>query len=560
MFSQKITEEKIDSVNAITYSFIVSNVIESIKIFSDNLKKAEEISYSKGMAWANSNLGLAYYLAGKYDKATYSYLNAINKFEKLGQTEDLANTLGEFGYQLKRRDLSQANKYMMQGIKIAEKNKYDSSLAKLYDNYGVLKEMESNLDSAKYFYNKSLNIKFSRNDSIGIPYSLNKIAGVYAMQGNYDKALSIMSQSDGYRNKEDGEFGKIENKVLYADIYQASGKINKAIKLYEVGLKQSIKEDINYIIRYCYQQLTELYNTQGKYKKALESLTAYNAYKDSVLNKEVQLKVAELQIDYETEKKDREIAENKLELSEKNAQLYLLIAATGFLIFVSFVLFVYQKRKREQLILNNKLQQAELENKLSEEKLRISRELHDNIGSQLTFMVSSIDNYVYKIKEKADVLNNISEFGRDALKELRNTIWALKHEEANVSELVIKINEFIQRINRTIEKIQIKIGNKTADDISLSAAQMLNLYRITQEAIQNAIKHAGATEINIQFENHDNHLILSIMDNGFGFDIKTIEEGNGLESMKKRSKDSNGNFQIESSEKGTLVKCIISIK
>ena len=89
---------------------------------------------------------------------------------------------------------------------------------------------------------------------------------------------------------------------------------------------------------------------------------------------------------------------------------------------------------------------------------------------------------------------------------------------------------------------------------------MLNLYRITQEAIQNAVKHSGATEINILFGNHNNQLILSIADNGYGFDIKTIEEGNGLGSMKKRCNDSNGNLLIESSEKGTLVKCITSIK
>lgn len=560
IYGQPSTIQKIDSINSIAYPFIVSNVKESIEIFTDNLKKAQEIGYSNGIAWANANLGLAYYIFGKYDKATSSYLTAINIFDELGQTEDLANTLGEFGYQLKRRDLSQANKYMKQGIKIAEENKYDSSLAKLYDNYGVLKEMESNLDSAKYFYNKSLNIKLSRNDSVGIPYSLNKLAGVHAMQGNYESALAIMNQSDAYRNKEDGEFGRIENLVLYGDIYKAKGDLNKAINYYETGLDKSIGEDINYLIRYCYQELTELYKIKGEYKKALESLNAYNTYKDSVLNKEVQLKVAELQINYETEKKDREIAENKLELSEKNAQLYLLIAATVFLMLVIFAVFVYQKRKREQLVLTNKLKQAELENKLSDEKLRISRELHDNIGSQLTFMISSIDNYVYKTNEKTEVLNNISEFGREALKELRNTIWALKHEVANAKELVIRINELIQRINSTIENVQIKIKNDIDNQILLSAAQMLNLYRITQEAVQNSIKHSGATEINIQFENHNNHLILSIADNGSGFEIESIEEGNGLESMRTRSKESNGDLQIESSDKGTIVKCIILVK
>ena len=340
-FGQNPTIQKIDSVNTIPYSFIVSNVRESINIFSENLAKAKEADYSKGIALANANLGLAYYIAGKYDKATSAYLNAINKFEELGFTEELASTLGEFGYQLKRRDLPKANNYMMQGIRIAEENKYDSVLTKLYDNYGVLKEMENNLDSAMYFYNKALNNKLADADSLGIPYSLNKIAGIYSMQGEYNKALQVMSRSDKYRNKESGEFGRIENIVQYADIYKAKGETSKAVDYYEVGLEKSIKEDINYLIRYCYQQLTELYKLQSNYEKALEALNAYTVYKDSVLNKEIQLNVAELEIDYETEKKDREIAEGKLELSEKNAQLYLLIAVAVLLAFASFVIFVY---------------------------------------------------------------------------------------------------------------------------------------------------------------------------------------------------------------------------
>ena len=559
LFAQKSIPEKIDSVNSIPYDYIVSNVRESINIFTDNLNKSEEANYAKGIAYSNVNLGLAYYIGGEYEKSASAYLTAINKFEELNLIKELASTLGEYGYQLKQRDLKKANFYMKEGISISEANKFDTTLSKLYDNYGVLKEMENNLDSAMYFYKKSLNIKLTQNDSIGIPYSLNKIVGIYGIQGNYDKALSIMKQSDSYRQKEKGEFGRIENLVLYGDIYKASGETAKAVEYFETALSKSVREDMSYLIRYCYQQLTELYSSLGKYKEALNALNSYTSYQDSVLNKEVQLKVAELEIDYETEKKDRQIAENNLAISEKNSQLYLLVAAIAIILFISFVIFVYQKRKREQLVLNNKLRQAALENKLSEEKLRISRDLHDNIGSQLTFMVSSIDNYVYQTKEKPDLLNNISEFGRDALKELRNTIWALKHEDADVSELILKIKELVQRINSTLQNVQLFVNNSIEEKLPLSAVQILNIYRITQEAIQNSVKHSGATMINIEFSKSGNTLSFSITDNGKGFDITKVELGNGLESMEKRGKDSGGNLIITSTEKGTKIECAINI-
>lgn len=559
-FAQRSLESKIDSVNSIPYDYIVSNIHKSIKIFETNLDRAEKINYPKGIAFSNYNLGLAYYISGKYDKSTSSYLNAIKLFENLGLRKDHAETLGEFGYQLKRRDLGKANLYMIEGINIAETNKFDTVLAKLYDNYGVLKEMEGNLDSAMFFYNQSLKIKLNLNDSLGIPYSLNKIAGIYSMRGNYDKALSVMKKSDLYRDEEEGEFGKIENLVMYGDIYRSKGNIPKAIEYFENALNNSIKEEINYLIRYCYQQLTDLYKLQGNYKKALAALNSYTIYKDSVLNEEVRLKVAELEIDYQTEKKDREIAENKLEISEKTSQLYLLLGIIFLLLFLSFIIFVYQKRKRERLVLEGKLKQAELENKLSEEQLRISRELHDNIGSQITFMISSIDNFIYKSEDRTGTLNKISDFGRDALKELRNTIWALKHGDSDLNELVLKVKELVQKINSTLSNVQVKVNSATSDKTHLSTVEMLNLFRITQEAIQNAVKHSKANEININLNSEKSRVTLVISDNGNGFDLTKVEAGNGLESMQKRCEDCGGKFDIYSSSSGTTVKCEMKIK
>ncbi|MDZ7767193.1 MAG: hypothetical protein U5K00_22735 [Melioribacteraceae bacterium] len=136
---------------------------------------------------------------------------------------------------------------------------------------------------------------------------------------------------------------------MYGDIYRSMGKVNTAIGYYEKGLEKSIDQDINYLIRYCYRQLTDLYKQTGRYKDALEALQSFTAYKDSVLNEEIRLKVAELEIDYQTEKKDREIAESKLEISEKTSQL--LLAAWRFCTFdFSFLRnFRLSKKKKRKI-------------------------------------------------------------------------------------------------------------------------------------------------------------------------------------------------------------------
>ncbi|MDZ7767195.1 MAG: ATP-binding protein [Melioribacteraceae bacterium] len=124
-------------------------------------------------------------------------------------------------------------------------------------------------------------------------------------------------------------------------------------------------------------------------------------------------------------------------------------------------------------------------------------------------------------------------------------------------ELVLKINELVQRINSTLPEIEIKVHSDDAEKAPLSAVEMLNLFRITQEAIQNAVKHAEAPEINVELNSQKSTVNLIISDNGKGFNLAEVKAGNGLESMQKRCEDCGGDFDITSSETGTKVKCEI---
>lgn len=553
-------KNRVDSINATPYDFLVSNLYKSINMFTQNASEAENIGYSYGAGIAYSLLGKAYYLNGKYEQSTSNYLKAIQILERTNKLEALADTYGEFGYQLKRNDMQRANYFLRAGITISENNHLGFTLAKLYDNYGVIKEMENFLDSAMIYYNKALNIKEAKKDIIGIPYSLNKIAGIYLIKKNYSKAFEFLKKSDSFRWKEVGDFGKTENLIMYGDVYSQMGNLDSAISKYSAGLKLARKVGINYSIRYCYEQLTGLYKQKKNYQKSFENLSQWMVYKDSVLNKEVRLNTAQLELAYETEKKDHDIALSKLELNQKKTQIYLLIAAISIVIIHSIFLYKNQKRKRErdkiEFELNSKLKEAELENKISNEKLRISRELHDNIGSQLTFMISSIDNYVYQEQNKtsSNKLSQISAFGRDTLKELRNAIWALKHGDSELQDLILRVNELTMMINDN-NVIKVSVINEISAAFKLSSIQMLDIYRIIQEALQNTIKYASAKEVKIIFCENKSGFDLSVIDDGVGFNINEAKISNGLENMKFRCEESNGKFEIYSSGKGTTIKC-----
>jgi len=557
---------QIDSVNQIQYQFIVSHLEESVTIFEENVKYARENNYLFGEAVALDKLGLALRVSGEYVKADQAILKAATIFEELEDYDKLSLVYGGYGYGLKRRNIKSANKYMKMGISIAEKYNLIQNLTSLYDNYGVLKQLEEKADSAFYYYSKALKLKRSLKDSVGIPYSLNKLAEMFAAQGQFNKAFEHLAESDSIRNKEKGDFGRTENLVHYADIYRSMQDFDTAIEYYKQALEKGKILNHPYLVQYSYQQIAELYELTGKYSDALTNQKQYMEYKENELNAEMNKKIAELEIAYETEKKDRQLSEKNLALKHKSLQL---ISAFLLILLICIIFyFIYRnnkiKMKHEQnkLKLQNQKKQVELQQRLTIEKLQLSSELHDNIGSNLTFMINSLDNLVNigDVKHLNKKLNNITVFGRESIDDLRNSIWALKQDDGDTKLLVLKIQELKQKLGKVFNKPEIVVNDLIKNIIPINSTTMLNLFRIIQEGLQNAIKHAQANCITLTLSETQKNICITVKDDGIGIDQKTLKFGNGLTNIKNRCKNLNGNFSISSSPHGTTLSINIPQK
>lgn len=549
------TKDLIDSINNLPATEYLTNLYKSKNLFEENLQRARSISYKKGEAKSLSILAIIYYLLNNYEKSTEYNIKALEIYESQKDYDALANTYGEYGYQMKRRELDKANQYMMKGIQIAENYKVlKPTLAKLYDNFGVLKEMEGKIDSALLLYNKALKIKYELKDTIGIPYSLNKIANAKALQGKFSEAYDYLKQSDYYRAKEKSDYGRADNLAYYGDFYSMEGKIDTAIYYYQKSLDLSLKNGYTFLVQFIYQQLSDLYAKKQDYLKSLEYYKKYTAYKDSLSNIATNQRIAELEIAFETSEKDKLIAQKELQLRQR-AILFITIGTTLlFLVLTMTGLYAYQVQKRKTIAaeaeLTKRIAIEESNRKIIEEKLRISRELHDNIGSQLTFIISSLDNLSYKIKDETLIskIKDTSDFARSTLNELRNTIWAMKLETGNLSTLITKIRDYLNRIKSSTENIKINIFNNTVNDYKLNSTQLLNLFRIFQECIQNIIKHSEADECNIIFTDSQNGFVMKICDNGKGLVLNENLESTGLSSLNIRAKEANGVFHIEKND------------
>ncbi len=238
-----------------------------------------------------------------------------------------------------------------------------------------------------------------------------------------------------------------------------------------------------------------------------------------------------------------------------------------FIVFiVSIIIFIKQyrlKKKEHAIMLYN--QQIEHQKELLSTQIEIQtqtmqhigREIHDNIGQKLTLASLYAQQIVFENKNNQN--QNIESIGaliNDSLIELRQLSKSLTDNTIESETIVTLLQSECEKVN-TIKTCNLTF-NKPASNIAISYQIKSVLVRITQEFIQNSIKHANCNVISLNLHVTNTNLKLILEDDGNGFDVKkTFSSGIGLNNMKKRTEVIGGNYSLQSSKNGT--KLIIEI-
>ena len=554
---------EIDSLNNLGAHFIFSNIDEAIEIYSDAADEARRLAYPEGEAHALQSLGIALYLDGDHEAAAEAMLDAIRLFELVGDRSELAVTWGELGHFIKRSDLPTATEYIRKGIYIAEAERDTFVLCGLYDKMGVVSEMAGRADSAGYYYDLALDYKVALNDSLGIPYTLNNLGGIALMRGDFEAAARYLERSDDYRSALDDRYGLFMNAVVWGDIERKRGELQAAADHYERALAMPVAAGHAYTRQYCHENLAAIYEEVERYADAYTHHKFYAAVRDSLSNAETVSRVAELQVQYETEQKDRMLAEQSLAVTQRTRQVIILGATLiiAALLGGGFARQQAMKRKqlRRQLELEEQVRQAAIDRQLAEEKLRISRDLHDNIGSQITFLASSLDNLTHNPSAQSirDDLNTLGDFGRQALTELRQTVWAMSAHESDVDGLVDRLHDLKRRCQMAGRELKIKSNGSSHASGRLSSARLLSLLRVAQEAVQNSLKHTEQGAIKLALDVEADRVIMRVADEGPGFVVGEVRHVGGLSTMERRCTEAGGTFSVRSESTGTEVVCTL---
>jgi two-component system, sensor histidine kinase LadS len=202
-----------------------------------------------------------------------------------------------------------------------------------------------------------------------------------------------------------------------------------------------------------------------------------------------------------------------------------------------------EKERQTLLALENQL-------KLLQEKERISRDLHDSVGSQLTVVSTNLENAIYLSqyqKLTPQKLEGINENVRLAVQSLRDTIWVTHQTNITFGDFDKRIKGYV--VKASDGQIDCSFGWGTIPPtLTLQSKHAIGLFRVIQEAIQNILKHAQATQIEI-LGNYVNHtLYVSIKDNGRGMTLSGLPKSDsyGLQNMQTRVTELGGQWSINS--------------
>jgi len=547
-----------------------------------------------------------------FDKALQLAINENNEPDALRFLNNKALAMSYLGEAESSLDVHE------EAIKLAEKLNDSTALGKSFNNIGLIYEDMKEYEKALEFYLKSLKIKENGTSKIDIANSLYNVAGMYKEIGEKNNDTLFYAKAEkqyklAIEKAQEADYGKVVlfSKTGMAQLATVRGNPQKAIAIYKTVINEALKANdiqtlrvtylnlgVNYLkikklneaenyllkalpliikaenpadIASIYKNLAVLYNDKKDYAEAYNYLKKQYEMEQELSKNSLKEKISEFEIKYETEKKEKEIlsqradlAEKELNITKKNTQLIGLGILAIVISILGYLLFNQQKLKNRQLKKEGELKEAlvkiETQNRLQEQRLSISRDLHDNIGAQLTFIISSIENlqFGFKIENEklTHKLSSISEFTKETIYELRDTIWAMNKNAISIEDLQARISNFIDKATVSSNGIvfNFSVDENIDKNLEFKSVKGMNIYRIIQEAVNNAIKYSEASKVDIHITKVNNTLSFEILDDGKGFNIEAVVSGNGLSNMKKRAQDIQANMDIFSEEnKGTSV-------
>ncbi|WP_313261496.1 sensor histidine kinase [Sphingobacterium sp.] len=542
-------------------------------------------------------LGSSYYVSMMFDSAAYFLDKSLVLARKNGDDDSEVSILKMYG-QLYRRQgqYEKALDRYFEAAKLGGQLPDNSKMCDVYMGIGGTYHLMQNNTQALYYYGKAeqIALKYGNGQNLGDIYL--SLSSVYRSKDDgKQKAIHYAEESLKIHRKSGGRSNEISALQALCGAYFQFDDYRAAMKYAEEALLLAKELDNKNLIAHSYADISSISYYMQQYEKAAETalvalktdstdhhlkltifsnlpliyahLGNFNAmeeymeqYKlavDNYSNETYQNSLSTMEVKYQTEKK-----ELKIEALEGQKKLYIWLGIAGAAIllvalafgFVRYRLAVSRRKLAEEETWRTQQEkqlvavQATLDGEAAERK-RLAKDLHDGLGG----MLSAVRLNLPQVKgdallEALDVTRFQTALGMldDSIHELRRVAHHMMPESLLRYGLKISLTDFCTAI-------PIADFHYFGNEARLPEKLEIMVYRCIHELVNNALKHAEATKINVQLVQEPDRLSFTVQDDGKGYDRETVTEGMGLRNIRQRVGVFQGKLDIYSTEKGTEV-------
>lgn len=531
---------------------------------------ANQSKDSLRIAWAYNAIANVYEYIGDYDSSTYYFIRALHiinpaKYKKLSGTlnYNLASVLYLIG------DYNRALGYAKKGYAMGEALEDTHMMSNSRLNMGCIQVGLKQFDTALKYFDEVISMVRHTPDSLTILDALNNKGDVYARTKQFDKSLASykhmlqLAQQSGdsyYLLYAYGNLGITQFQMQ--KLQEAEKNLNKAILLSQ---KQNARNEL----RQFYESMSEVKEARKQFAAALAYRKKYDSLNDTLMSESTQKNMHLLEIKYQTAQKDKQIAQQKLVLTQNQRAIeqkttWMFIFLGGLIALIAILVLSIRNYRHKRNLHQQNLQTLQKQHEVNtlktkmeareEERNRIGQEMHDDIGSALTtILYLSNDLKTQSNGNNKHTSERIAETAGNVVDKMNEIIWSMNQEYDTLDDLIAYTR---QHAANFLKNYNMDYHFETPDpvpDIHLQGEQRRNIYLVIKESLHNIVKHACATKVEVSFLLNKN-LTITIHDNGKGVDKENLRRfGNGLQNMKQRMEAVGGSFEIISN-KGTCVK------
>jgi signal transduction histidine kinase len=550
-------------LNQISTNYHATGQLDSaIFYFQKGLLLKQEMKDMDGLISDYSALGNLFRERGNYEVAQKNLIAALEIAEAEQDTFSITTIYAEIGDVYAAQMVwNLAEKYYNQALQLAQLKNSRFAEAGCLKNLGKIYYLQNNENTSVEYYEASLKIYEQLNSKINAADVLISLSKVYQEGNQFVKAKALLMEALAARSHSQDKMSTIAIKMALSEIEINHGSLSKGITIVEecLGICQKMKDKDG--LRQCYLLLADAYAKSNDFEKAYQYYQQFNIANDSLTSIERTKAINELEMRYETEKKDKEIAQQKVEIEKqrveiqiRNNQLLMLAGGLALIGLLATLLF-FINRKNKQLnqqkieVLKKEQETQHLKAVIEgeeKERKRVAEELHDGLGAVLATVKMSISSIGHKLPnvQSLQTYQETELLIDDACRTVREISHALMPHVLEQQGLEFAIDDLCQTLsnNNDITFDFIYFGNEQL----LSDVIKTSVFRITQELMKNILKHAQAKEVIVQLTIEATALMLVVEDDGKGFDNSKPHKGIGLENIQSRVTYLNGRLDIES--------------